>query len=907
MKTCVASVAAMTLALGCTAALPPPALPATVLPANITILQTQPPLAHPPLLPAYETAAEAANRGRADQYDDFRIANKQWYARTAPPKAGQFRAMTEWEPMSEVWTTYSQGMPQDKAVRRMYAEQSVAFAKAGKVRVIVPSTVEAADFSAALLQYGLAQSQIDAKVKFVVLPNNAIWHIDYGPLPLIDKVDKHMAFLDFVYYKNRALDDAIPTRLAQDYFKNLTTYRMPFNFEGGNFQADGLGTCTTSLRALKNTGYSELKVKNLFKQYAGCENTLIMKDITDDGTGHIDMFFKWLGPDSVLISEYVAKLPVNWPGVGPVTVTIADSVAQDISSNFKVPYQQVWADNKQRMDDNAALWSSLTAPNGNKYKVFRLAMMPRYKDEYGDVPRTFVNSTMFNTVNVFPSYTLKSCRDPGGQACTDDVGCPIDSHCAAGKCTVGVTSEGCDELLACSNGLQCVDDPLKQALEAKVYGQWQAALPGWQHIGVRADTIALWSGAIHCITRTIASLPIQKTIADGACVAGTCGCSSGGSGQGCTGSEQCYGPQWLCDCSVCKGMCGNGKACTDDADCSSDGVTIVAGSCAIDAKQGCYGQAPSGGGPASGPCGTVSFEGQCEGAKLSYCDGTVKSQTCSGCCVWDTTNQYYDCKSGTVCSGCANECQAGQGGCSSEATHSWSCVPSGGCWKRSYSYCSGGCNTATSECKSGGGSGSVDKCPTSDAGSGDTGGADAGTTDTAASDVAPDVALPDVAKDVAPDSAAEVGSAADAKDVAAADAKDAAVPSDTADTPLGEVSVIDTAKADVPAVDSQPADEDAVSPADGEAPDVQTAADDTVAVDTARPPRTDAASAVEAKAGNEVAGVGTASDVSTTMGNFSGGSSARSACTAAPQPRGYAALWLLLAALAVARGRRRTA
>lgn len=889
---------ALLFALGaCTAAIPP-AAPAPEQPANVAIIDNSAAGAAPKWLPAYETAAEQANRGLFDQYDDFRLANKQWYARTVPPPAGQFRAMAEWEAMGEVWTTYSAGSPSNKPVRRMFAEQSIQFAKAGKVRVIVPSTVESADFAAALLQYGMKQADIDAKVQFVVLPNNAIWHIDYGPLPMIDKNDSHLAFTDFVYYKNRPLDDAVPTRLAQEYFKTVTTYRMPFAFEGGNFQADGLGTCATSQRALKNTGYSELKVKSLLKQYAGCDKVVIMKDITDDGTGHIDMFFKWLGPDSVMVGEYVAKLPVDWPGVGPVTVTMPDSVAQELSSDFNVPYQQVWADNQQRLDDNAALWAAMTAPNGKKYTVYRLAMMTRFKDSYGDLPRTFVNSTLFNGINVFPSYALSSCRDPFGKACTDDLGCSAGNHCAAGKCTAGPVSEGCDELVACSNGQECAADPLKKALEAKVYGQWQQALPAYTHVGLRADTIALWSGAIHCITRTIPQKFMQKTVADGACVAGKCGCSDGGSGQTCSSTAECFGPKWLCDCNICKGACASGKACTDDADCSPDGQTVVAGSCAIDPQQACYGLPAGGGTGGVGPCGTVSFEGQCAGKQLSYCDGTVKSQACGGCCGWDEANAFYNCLSGAVCNGCITECAAGQAGCSSEGTHAWTCANNGGCWQRAYTFCAKGCDAASKACKGGGGT--VDKCPA---------GPDAGATDAVASDADAAAAGPEVDAGAA-DAIVTDGAGLDALADSKAGIPDAIPPADlgAADAPAkpdaADSGQADAAKADAAQPDSAPAEiaSAEVAEADGSQNDADPDAgppDATVAeadppADTARQPR-----APDVAVGQP--------DAAAKTQTFGGGASANGGlCAASPSGGQRWAIAMLLALAAACARRRRT-
>lgn len=761
--------AALATLLNACVATPPPAT-VTSGPA-LKVLQVQTESSKSQLgLPAFETAAERANRGLFDQYDDYRIAHKEWYARTEPPPPGKFRAMAEWEPMAEVWTTYSTYMMQtaSKPIRRMFAEQTQAFAKVGKVRVIVSGLTEQSDFVAACKAVGMTQQEIDAQVSFAVLPNNAIWHIDYGAFPLVDQQDGHLALLDFVYYKNRVLDDAVPTRLAQEYYTNLTTYRMPFAFEGGNFQADGLGNCTTSNRALKNTGYSELKVKNILKAYAGCNQVLIMKDITDDGTGHIDMFFKWLGPDAVMIGKYEDTLTLDYDGDGvQETITMPDKLAQENSPDFGVPYKQIWAENKQRMDDNAALWAATTAPTGKKYTVHRLSMMTRFKDQYGDLPRTFINSTLFNQINVFPSYTTKSCRNPFGKACKQVSDCAAGQQCAAGKCTAVETVAGCDELLACDSGLECATDPLKVALVAQVQQQWQAALPSHTHIGLRADTIALQSGAIHCITRTIPAKPLAKTLPDGLCVQGTCGCVSGGANASCTDSAQCWGPAWKCSCNICQGKCASGKACTDDADCSADGVNVTADACAIDPAQGCYGQAASSGG--NGGCGAVSFEGACDGAKLSYCDGGLQTQSCSGCCGWDKANNYFNCLTGSACSGCVDECTAGQGGCSSQQTHAWTCVQKNGCNKRVYSLCSVGCDAAVGKCKAGGSGKIVQECPAApvDAGSTDASADGGGASDVQAADVV--AGGTDVIADSSPADAGSAPADAAAADVASSD------------------------------------------------------------------------------------------------------------------------------------------
>ena len=151
-----------------------------------------------PQLPAYETAAERKVLGKFDANDDYRIAHKEWYAQTLPPEPGKFRNMAEWETMQEVWTTYSPGTSQTVAVRRMMAEQTIQFVRFSNppvlARVVVAAQGDQDVFVAALKQYGMTAQEL-TKVSFLTLPNDAIWHIDYGAWPLVDKQNGHLAII----------------------------------------------------------------------------------------------------------------------------------------------------------------------------------------------------------------------------------------------------------------------------------------------------------------------------------------------------------------------------------------------------------------------------------------------------------------------------------------------------------------------------------------------------------------------------------------------------------------------------------------------------------------------------------------------------------------------------------------
>ena len=138
-----------------------------------------------------------------------------------------------------------------------------------------------------------------------------------------------MAFADFRYYHGRPYDDGVPTTLGRTLASfgmgsNADTYRMPLNTEGGTFMATTDGICFTGTRQLFNmsceitgcdasTGgvpswsnggnqYVNInqvqnhamakEIRKQWKDYAGCKDTVITHSVTDDGTGHLDMYFK---------------------------------------------------------------------------------------------------------------------------------------------------------------------------------------------------------------------------------------------------------------------------------------------------------------------------------------------------------------------------------------------------------------------------------------------------------------------------------------------------------------------------------------------------------------------------------------------------------------------------------------
>ena len=634
----------------------------------------------PFVLPAHKLPGDEHIPGKADQYSDVRDAHPQWYAITEKPE-GDYRPMIEWEPMQSVVLTFSNYMPGDAPVFQTFSDIIVNSVPVADVWIIVDSDSAKNQLEDKLLDDGLTQGQIDDSIEFFRWQNDAIWMIDYGPLPIVDSNDT-VAFMDFRYYHQRVYDDAMPTILGNEI--GVTTYRSPLNLEGGNFQADGEEYCYTTERELYYTGLSATELEDFFIEWYGCKKLAILKDITDDGTGHIDMLFKLADKHKAVLGEYTV---VNDPT------------------------------NKQRMDDNADLLESLVFEDGGTMVVHRLPFPTKFQNTPPPNHNTMINNGDGQKVNLWPMYTID------------------------------------------------------KDIEEDALAAWQTAMPEWEHIGIISDQISLYSGAVHCITRTIPALPFQKWVADGECVDGMCQ-GDGYTGACISGDELtpgCWGPAWQCpcnDCSVCvdiescgNGVCeaGNGETCAncvEDCGCA-DGETCTDGECGayVGCAGYCGGESPDGcycddacdgygdccpnacdecdlefcGEPdpcagkdcgsdgAGGSCGECDhgFEcvaGICEEKAGAECgDGACDmDETCDSCPADCGCEEGSECVNGACLAPCEDECLEGETGCEGNAP--WTCAlpPDAMCMIKSIgAVCDEGltCDATTGACTEGGGPG----------------------------------------------------------------------------------------------------------------------------------------------------------------------------------------------------------
>ena len=637
-------------------------------------------------LPAYQLPSEkSAQKGDTSmaQGEVVRYESPQWYAVTEPPKGKKWRHMNEWEPMQSMLLNYNGAW--NAEITQFFVDIIVA-----TVPVAEAWVVYAQDSKKSGLETQLTKAGVDlAKVKWFKIPSDAVWLIDFGPMPLIDTEKNNVSFLDWRYYPTRPYDDAIPTQLGQ--MLGVTTYREPLDEEGGNFQGDGAGHCYTSQRELYYTGLTEAKLLATFKEYAACEQLHVMKDLDDDGTGHIDMFFKLGKADLALMGQVPEGMEAP-PGV---------ENAQSQTTGKDVPMATQIKQDRERLDWNAEFLAGITVANGNKITVKRIPMPGFGYDKqfkgWTNTPFTYINSTLVNGRNLWPAFSFPEWAES------------------------------------------------RAAAEAA----WKDAMPEYEHIPITADEITLASGAVHCITRTIPDLPFEKWVPDGTCTDKKCvppvEAADIGMTEACETSDLCFGPAWLCTCNDCATGCKAPEPVVDNC----NGVTYE-GCCDGDNLSYCQDGALTTGGCKAGTCGWNGSAGYydcntdgtedptganpraCGGACTPACDGKqCGDDGCGGSCG--------DCGEGAACTagkcGSCKTCTEGDLGCDGDVP--WTCeAAAGGCTeKKPGKACAEGFMCETGKCwpkeapsEDTGSGAPVEADAATSADLGVTGGGDAGTT-----------------------------------------------------------------------------------------------------------------------------------------------------------------------------------
>ena len=242
-------------------------------------------------------SGEELNEGKFDRFD-VRGQYNEIFGSTPPPST-PVRALGEFEETSGVLIAWNRGLA------RFMVELIAASLEEAEVWVITWNDEESALVRNVLAQFGVDTSSLN----FFEFPHESFWTRDYGPITVVDETGAPR-FIDPQYYRQRRRDDAVPTLMGR--FFNTSVHRPEVATEGGNFMSNGEGFCVvTNWFLQENPRLSPQQLQDIQKDYFGCDETVVLQRLEGEGTGHVDMFAKFLSPNLVLVGEYDRFDPVN--------------------------------------------------------------------------------------------------------------------------------------------------------------------------------------------------------------------------------------------------------------------------------------------------------------------------------------------------------------------------------------------------------------------------------------------------------------------------------------------------------------------------------------------------------------------------------------------------------------------
>lgn len=216
-----------------------------------------------------------------------------------------------------------------------------------------------------------------------------VWARDWSPLSAKTK-EGGIRLLDFNYYPERNADDYT----AQTFERLLDFDRLsvPVYNEGGNFMNNTLGHCMMTTRVTDANAQREQSddyilnaadIQTLYGAAAGCKKTTIFPRMPYEGTGHIDMWAKFLNDNTVIVSELRNEVLALYSG----------------SQKTKT------ANIQKYLNDRAADITKLG------YKVVRIPLPGPVWSSSGDVFRSYTNSLLVNGNALVPRYVTPAYDD----------------------------------------------------------------------------------------------------------------------------------------------------------------------------------------------------------------------------------------------------------------------------------------------------------------------------------------------------------------------------------------------------------------------------------------------------------------------------------------------------------------
>lgn len=337
------------------------------------------------------------------------------------PKQLGFVMPAEWEKHSSVWIAW----PHDETTfPERISRAEIVFVKIIKeiqksetVKLLVLDEVMRRHVEDELQKVGVNTTNID----FVITKFADVWTRDYGPIFLINRSQKSLAWIKWIYNALGKGDDAYfaPLLIDNDVFNNLDLPMYKFKptivMEGGSIEVNGQGTLITTEQCLlnknRNPNLNKKQIETYLDDYFGTPNIIwLPKGLINDHTdGHIDDIAKFVSPNKLLVAY--------------------EDDPND--ENFKT------------LDANYKILTSAKDQDGKSFEIVKLPMPHMNFDDNQKAPVSYANFYIGNTVVLVPTF-----QDPN-----DEKAIQIIQSCFLNRKVLGID---CRETIYGGGSIHCM-------------------------------------------------------------------------------------------------------------------------------------------------------------------------------------------------------------------------------------------------------------------------------------------------------------------------------------------------------------------------------------------------------------------------------------------------------------------
>ncbi|HPO62970.1 MAG TPA: agmatine deiminase family protein [Candidatus Kapabacteria bacterium] len=307
---------------------------------------------------------------------------------------------------------------------------------------------------------------------------NAFWMRDFGPYGIYSGNQDSLAFVDMTYYPDRVIDNGFPTFLAGQL--NIPIFHSNVETEGGNYMNDSWGRNFYSDVIYESNQDSEgpifiddsgniefsykepmsiSQVDADMKQYLRADTTTILPKLwCDGGTGHIDLYLKFINDETLITPEF--------PNVFN-------------NSNF-------WDYNIVKTNQNTI--SKLKSSYNRSYSILKMPVPTSDNGKYNATdcfrfnndPRNYINGLIVNKSFIVPIYSNETSGNKNG----DNEAIELLKNYFPGYNIVGIDSR---LLTPMGGAIHCITTQIPADNPIRI---WHPSITGFQKLESEYSIIA---------------------------------------------------------------------------------------------------------------------------------------------------------------------------------------------------------------------------------------------------------------------------------------------------------------------------------------------------------------------------------------------------------------------------------